>query len=241
MNKAVNRYALYLLCVLAFSSLILCGRAVAAESDIDPALGSMLAKEISKTIGDNPEIVSIRIVKGYDFNNSTGKVEFKSVAPMVFAGKNRFTTTVGLKERNGAPAESVIEVVYDVLVNVYVASKYIQRGSTITDDDFYTVKQKRSRLSRSVVLDKSEVSGKIARTSINEGSVILNDYLTSQLAFKRGHKVSVIVEGPNISLASSGVLKANTVLGGAATVQCESSKKEVTGILISPTTVRIKI
>ncbi len=241
MNKAVHRYALYLFCILTLSIPVFCGQAVAAEPDINPVLTGMLVKEISKTIGDNPEIVSIRILKGYDFNNSAGKVEFKSVGPMVFAGKNRFTTTVNLKDKSSIASESTIEVVYDVLVNVYVASKYIQRGSTITDDDFYSVKQKRSRISRSVVLEKSEVSGKIAKTSINEGSVILNDYLTNHLTFKRGHKVSVIVEGQNISLASSGVLKANTVLGGAATVQCESSKKEVTGILISPTTVRIKI
>ncbi|MCE5311900.1 MAG: flagellar basal body P-ring formation chaperone FlgA [Nitrospiraceae bacterium] len=241
-HASIKRFPLMMFCVMAVCSVMLfCRTALAAEAEIDPALGSLLVKEISKSIGENPEIVSVRIVKGYDFNNSPGKVEFRSVTPMVYAGKSRFTTTVYIKDKKGISAESVIEVVYDVLVDVYVASKYIQRGNTVADEDFYAVKQKKSRLSRSVALDKSDITGKIAKSSINEGSVILTDYLTSHLTFKRGHKVNVVVEGANMQLSSSGVLKANAVLGGTATVQCESSKKEVTGVLVSPTTVRIKI
>ncbi|MBN2654470.1 MAG: flagellar basal body P-ring formation protein FlgA [Nitrospirae bacterium] len=212
-----------------------------ADMDINPSLRKMLSDEISKTIGDAPQIVSVRIMKGYDFINLPAGVEFKSISPLVYAGKNRFTTLLALNSKGNKAAESMIEVVYDVLVDVFVASRYIQRGVTITEDDFYAVKQRRSRLSRSVVQDKADILGKIAKVSVNEGSVILADHMTSSMIFKRGHKVSVIVEGDNIALASSGILKSNASLGGAATVQCESSKREVTGILISPTTVRIKL
>ncbi|MDX9714394.1 MAG: flagellar basal body P-ring formation chaperone FlgA [Dissulfurispiraceae bacterium] len=237
-NRRLRFLSALIICIIVFVAAAAHG---SADRDMNPALRKMLAAEISKTIGDTPEIISIRIMRGYDFINLPAVVEFKSMSPLVYSGKNRFTTSISLTAKGIPAAETMIEVVYDVLVDVYVASRYIQRGTAITEDDFYAVKQMRSRLSRSVVQDKSEITGKIAKVSVNEGSVILSDHMASSLTFKRGHKVSVIVEGDNIALVSSGVLKSNAVIGGAVTVQCAPSKKEVSGILISPTTVRIKI
>lgn len=79
------------------------------------------------------------------------------------------------------------------------------------------------------------------KASIAQGVILRSDHLTAQHIVKKGQKVDVNVDGNNVSISTHGVLKGDATVGGTVKVQCDATKKEVSGILIDSNTVQVKI
>ena len=63
----------------------------------------------------------------------------------------------------------------------------------------------------------------------------------SSSTVKRGQKVNVIVSGENIVISAKGTLRSDTMIGETANVLCDLTRKEVSGVLVSPSLVKVKI
>ncbi|MBI5212804.1 MAG: flagellar basal body P-ring formation protein FlgA, partial [Nitrospirae bacterium] len=157
-----------------------------------------------------------------------------------YNGKNKIVYLVALEDKK-AVRSVVVEASYDMIVDVFVAARPLSGGTVLSGDDFYAVKQKSSRLPAGAVSNKKDIEGKMLRSNVGQGVILRNDYVTERMNVKRGQKVNVVVEGNNVHIATQGVLRNDAVIGGAAKVFCDVSKKEVNGILVAPNTVRVKI
>jgi flagella basal body P-ring formation protein FlgA len=198
-------------------------------------------KQLTNTVSENIELNGIRIVKGADIVRNNANYAVKSLNMSGYNGRNKAIFSVTLYDEKMATRDITVEAAYDIMLDVLVTSKALAIGSALSEDDFYVVKQKSSKLPPGAVSQKRDIEGKVLKTNIGQGVIIRTDYLTAQANIKRGQKVNVVVEGDNVVISTHGLLRSDAIVGGTAKVLCESSKKEVIGVLISPNTVKVKI
>lgn len=206
-------------------------------SDIERAI----LKELKSSISEDVEITGLRVIEGMDYLNSLEGYKVSDVVMNGYTGRNKMNFVVVLKDRTMARKNIVVEASYDVLVDVFVTSRPLIKGSVLNSDDFYVVKQKASKIPVGAVMNKDDIEGKILKTNIGQGVILRDYYLTTAMNIKRGQKVNVVVEGDNVVITTQGVIRNDAVVGGAARVLCDAYKKEISGVLVSPNTVRVKI
>ncbi|MCL4458267.1 MAG: flagellar basal body P-ring formation chaperone FlgA [Nitrospirae bacterium] len=240
-SKHINYVLSAVGCLLLLTAILIVTTAGAVPKGhlLDKVKQAVL-KDLVNSFSENVELTGIRIVKGMDIIGSEGDYTVKDAAMNGYNGKNRVFYSVSLADKK-AVHNVVVEASYDIIVDVFIASRPLAVGAVLTGDDFYTVKQKSSRLPAGAVLNKKDIEGKMLRSNVGQGVILRGDYMTDRMSIKRGQKVNVVVEGDNVSVATQGMLRNDAVVGGAAKVFCDVSKKEVNGILVSPNTVRVKI
>jgi flagella basal body P-ring formation protein FlgA len=226
---------------LATGYWLLATSAIAGQQDLMGNIKQAIVKELKNAISEDIEITGLRVLEGMDALESLEGYKINTVAMNGYAGRNKVNFMVDLRDKRMGRKNIVIEASYDALVDVFISARPLTKGTVLTSDDFYAVKQKSSKLPAGAVLGRGDVEKKILKTNIGQGVIIRADHLTNQLNIKRGQKVDVVVEGDNVVISTQGVLRNDTVVGGVAKVLCDVSKKEVSGVLISPNTVRVKI
>ncbi|MFZ5996143.1 MAG: flagellar basal body P-ring formation chaperone FlgA [Nitrospirota bacterium] len=201
---------------------------------------TILHEKLSHLISDEVELTGLRIIRGGEIIHREGPSVIKSAVMNGYNGRNKavFLITVSNEEKDSS---LLIETAYDVPVDVFVTSRPLMSGTILTENDFYTVKQKSSRIPAGALLNKDELEGKALRASLGQGIILKTNHVNAPASGKRGQKVDVVVEGNNVSISTKGVLRNDAVLGGTAKVWCDSSKKEIYGILVAPTMVKVKI
>lgn len=230
----------YLL-VLGACCLLFVSIALAAEQDLMGSIKQAITKELRNAISKDIEVTGLRAVNGRDDLDALKDYTVDTVSMKGYAGRNKVNFKVGLRNKRMDVKNIMVEASYDFLVDVFITARPLAKGTVLTDEDFYTVKQKSSKLPVTAVLGRDDVENKILKTNIGQGVIIRADHLTNQLSIKRGQKVNVVVEGHNVVISTHGLLRNDAVVGGVAKVLCDASKKEVIGILISPNTVRVRI
>jgi flagella basal body P-ring formation protein FlgA len=234
--KTTLQYSITPLVCLLFAGIVLAG-----QQDLMGNIKQAIVKELRNAISEDVEITGLRVLEGMDALENLEGYKINTVAMNGYAGRNKVNFMVDLRDKRMSRKNIIVEASYDVLVDVFISSRPLTKGTVLTADDFYAVKQKSSKLPVAAVLGRNDVEKKILKNNIGQGVIIRADHLTNQLSIKRGQKVDVVVEGGNVVISTHGVLRNDTVVGGVAKVLCDVSKKEVSGVLISPNTVRVKI
>ncbi len=197
---------------------------------------------LASTVSEKVELEELRIVRGAEyFGGSNGDMAIQNLYMDGYSGRNKVVYAVYLKDSSSKTVNVVVEVSYDVFADVYVTARSLSRGEVLSQDDYYAVRQKLSKLPAGAVTDKNQIEGKILKASVTDGVIIRSNYLLSSATVKRGQKVNVIVSGENVVISAKGTLKGDTLVGEAANVLCDLTKKEVSGILVSPTLLKVKI
>jgi flagella basal body P-ring formation protein FlgA len=197
---------------------------------------------LASTVSEKVELEELRIVRGAEyFGGSNGEMAIQNLYMDGYSGRNKVVYAVYLKDSSSKTVNVVVEVSYDVFADVYVTARSLSRGEVLSQDDYYAVRQKLSKLPAGAVTDKNQIEGKILKASVTDGVIIRSNYLLSSATVKRGQKVNVIVSGENVVISAKGTLKGDTLVGEAANVLCDLTKKEVSGILVSPTLLKVKI
>lgn len=240
MKRAIlhNASALLICFVLLFAA---GGARAAGKPAVLSAVEERVRNELLQTLSPDVELMSLRLVRGGDVLVNERIYSIAGLSVNGYSGRNRITYLVSLIDEKGRTESITVEASYDLLKEVLVASKRLPAGTLLSGDDFYSVRQRGSRLPAGAVTERSEVEGKMLKTALGQGVVIKADHLTSQLTVKRGQKVEVVVEGASVVVATKGMLRSDAVIGGGARVMCDISKKEINGILISPQTVKVKL
>jgi flagella basal body P-ring formation protein FlgA len=214
------------------------------------AVNDMLLDKIQKavkenlttSVSDKAELEELRVVKGIEyFGDVSREMTILNIYMDGYSGRNKVIYAVYLKDRSLKTVNVVVEASYDVFEDVYVTARALSKGDALNQDDYYTVRQKLSKLPAGAITDKHEIEGKMLKASLADGVILRSNFLVSALTVKRGKKVNVLVEGDNIVLSAKGTLRSDTTVGDAANVLCDLTKKEVSGVLVTPTLVKVKI
>ncbi|OGW19716.1 MAG: flagella basal body P-ring formation protein FlgA, partial [Nitrospirae bacterium GWC2_46_6] len=217
-SKHINYILSAVGCFAVLTAMLIVGDADAVpKGNLMDKVKQAVLKNLTDSFSENVELTGLRIMKGMDIIGSEGEYTVKDVAMNGYNGKNRIVYLVALADKK-AVHDLVVEASYDMLVEVFVAARPLAGGTVLTGDDFYTVKQKSSRLPAGAVSNKKDIEGKMLRSNVGQGVILRNDYVTERMNVKRGQKVNVVVEGNNIAVATQGMLKNDAVIGGAARV-----------------------
>jgi flagella basal body P-ring formation protein FlgA len=231
---------------ITISILFLClcigTQATAANDVLLDKIQKVVKENLTNSLSDKAELEELRVVKGIEyFGDASREMTIQNIYMDGYSGRNKVIYAVYLKDRSSKTVNVVVEATYDVFEDVYVTARALTKGDALNQDDYYTVRQKLSKLPAGAITDKHEIEGKILKASLSDGVILRSNFLISALTVKRGKKVSVIVEGENVVLSAKGTLRSDTMVGESANVQCDLTKKEVSGVLISPTLVKVKI
>jgi flagella basal body P-ring formation protein FlgA len=199
-------------------------------------------ENLTTSVSDRAELEELRVVKGIEyFGDVSREMTIQNIYMDGYSGRNKVIYAVYLKDRSLKTVNVVVEASYDVFEDVYVTARALSKGDALNQDDYYTVRQKLSKLPAGAITDKHEIEGKMLKASLADGVILRSNFLVSALTVKRGKKVNVLVEGDNIVLSAKGTLRSDTTVGDAANVLCDLTKKEVSGVLVTPTLVKVKI
>lgn len=215
-----------------------------AEADREHLMGTIktaVLSELVRSVSPNAELGGVKIVKGLDTLDDNAAYTVYSIAEDGYTGRNKIVYRVDLSDDGKIVHTIIVEAAYDVLTDVLVTAKPLASGSIITPTDVYTVKQKSSRLPLEAVTDMTGIEGKMLKSNIAQGVILRSDYFKSTSGIKKGKEVTVFVEGANVLISTKGVLRNDAVIGGVARVTCAAQKRDITGILVSEDTVKVKI
>lgn len=197
---------------------------------------------LASTISEKVELEELRIVKGAEyFGGVNGDMTIQNLYMDGYSGRNKVVYAVYLRDRLSKTVNVVVEASYDVFADVYVTARSMSRGEVLSQGDYYTVRQKLSKLPAGAITDKKEIEGKSLKSPVADGVILKSSYLISSATVKRGQKVNVVVSGQNIVISARGTLRSDTAVGDSANVMCDLTKKEVSGILVSPILVKVEL
>lgn len=233
-------------CILKIFSLVvslfICTGAWAGTDVLFDKVQKAVKENLASTISEKAELEELRIVKGAEyFGGANGEMTIQNIFMDGYSGRNKVIYAVYLRDRSMKTANVVVEASYDIFADVYVTARSISRGEVLSDGDYYAVRQKLSKLPAGAITDKKDIDGKILKSNVTDGVIIRSNYLLSSARVKRGQKVNVIVSAENVEITAKGTLRSDTTVGEVANVMCDLTKKEVSGILVSPTLVKVKI
>ncbi|MBF0558735.1 MAG: flagellar basal body P-ring formation protein FlgA [Nitrospirae bacterium] len=197
--------------------------------------------ELVRSVSENVELNGIKFLKGLETLDDNCNYSITSIAMDGYNGPNKIVYLVSLGDEHKTVRKLHVEASFDVLTSVYVAAKPLSGGTVVSGDDFYSVKQKNSRLPAGAITDIGEIEGKRLKSNVAQGVILRANNFGNSQGMKKSREVTVLVEGINVIISTRGVLSNDPPVGGAARVLCNASKKEIAGTLISQDTVRVKI
>ena len=240
--NTIFKIQVLLSCFLALSTYCLLPTIVQADREhLMVTIKNAVLSELVRSVSQNAELGGIKIVRGLDTLNDNAAYTVCSIAEDGYNGRNKIIYRVALCDDAKIVHTVLVEAAYDVLADVLVTAKPLASGSIITPTDVYTVKQKASRLPLEAVTGMTGIEGKVLKSNIAQGVILRSDYFKTSSDIKKGREVTVLVEGENVQISTKGVLRNDAVIGGVARVACTAQKKEISGILISEDTVKVKI
>jgi flagella basal body P-ring formation protein FlgA len=197
---------------------------------------------LASSVSEKAELEELRIIKGAEyFGSSSDDMMIQNIYMDGYSGKNKVIYAIYLRDSSSKTVNVVVEALYDVFADVFMTARPLMKGDVLAQDDYYTVRQKLSKLPVGAITDKKDVEGKILKVSLTDGVILRSNVVLSSLMMKRGKKVNVLVEGENIVISAKGTLRSDTEVGDATNVLCDLTKKEISGVLVSSTLVKVKI
>lgn len=237
-----TRIFMTLIIVLIISAALACTMYDIADAapPLADAIRDRLSLELKKSVPGDVELLEVHFQNVMELPPSLEGSVVTDAVQSGYSGRNRITYLVTIRNPAGRSFSLLAEVTYDVLVDIFVTSRSLLKGDQINPDDYYRVRQRSSRLAPGTIVSPEELNGKVVKISLAEGLVLRRDHLLGAGQVKRGQKVRVEIESGAIVVSAQGVLRHGGSVGSSVRVYCETSKRELQGILIAPDTVRVK-
>lgn len=128
---------------------------------------------------------------------------------------------------------------YEILTKLYVTQRPLKRGDIINEEDIMEIKQPLGRMPSGAVTDKNLIIGRTVKRTLARGLIIKEEHLYQGIPVKKGSRVNLIINTGQITVMAEGILKSDSVIGGAARVKCFPTGKEIEGKLIDRDKVRV--
>jgi len=219
--------------------------AVNSYSNTDTTLDRIQAavkENLAKSISDRAVLEELKVVRGAEYlGPGAADLMISNLYMDGYSGRNRVVYSVYLRDSKLRTINVVVEASYDLLTDVYVTARPLARGEVISRADYYSVRQKLSRLPVGAITDKKNIDGKTLKATLTDGVVLRSQYLQSAMTARRGKKVNLVIEGNTIVISAKGTLRNDATVGEPVNVLCDLTKKEVQGVLVAPNLVKVKI
>jgi flagella basal body P-ring formation protein FlgA len=164
-----------------------------------------------------------------------------SVAPeKIFVEKGPVGRAVFLLAfRNGRNVIAKANVrVFDYVVK---SKRPFKKGHVLGKDDIYLSKMDIRKMPNSSVKDPELLLGKSLKRSISANIPIVNNMIEMSKVVKRGSRVVLMIDHGGLSIKAAGKVKEKGYVGMAVRAVNLSSKKEVVGVLIDESTVKVEL
>jgi flagella basal body P-ring formation protein FlgA len=148
-------------------------------------------------------------------------------------------TVLKLEFENGERATLYTQVrAFDLVV---MSRRALRKGHIIEGEDLYLTPVEVDRIPKGALIgDFREAIGKRLVRSIVANTPISEYILENRTKIKRGHRVTIVVNSPNITASTVGELKEDGYVGDYVKVVNVSSRKIIQGILIDENTVEVE-
>jgi flagella basal body P-ring formation protein FlgA len=202
-------------------------------------LHARISADLKSALHGDIELQEVRVVPVLD-PSLLGELRITQLVQSGYAGRNRVNYLVSLQNPAGQTFSVLAEAVYEAFVEIMVTSRTIQKGEVIKPGDYDRLRQRSSRLPANAFVNADDVNGKTARMNLAEGLVLKRDHMLTPGYVKRGQKVKVEIEIGTIMVTAPGILRSGGTVGSTVKVFCDTSKREIQGMLIAPDLVRVK-
>ena len=133
-----------------------------------------------------------------------------------------------------------VAVEIDVFGEVVVSPKHLGKFKVVSKEDVRLEKRNLSQLPRNTVSALEEAIGKRTKRVIDANSVITADMLDIPPVVRRGDLVTLIVETDALKITTLGEVKESAIKGETIRVLNVSSQKEIYGMVVDSSTVKVK-
>lgn len=147
---------------------------------------------------------------------------------------------VGIRCTNDAHRWAIfVPVTITRYAKVVVSGRRLPRGQPINKSDVKVERRAITHLNGRYLTQVNEVTGHLAKRSLEKGKILYPSLLKRQNLVKRGQNVIILAENPIIQVRSKGVALANGRAGEKIRVRNTSTKKIVEGTITSEGYVKI--
>ena len=127
----------------------------------------------------------------------------------------------------------------DIYQKVVCASKYIERGTTLSSEDVCLKSMNISKAPPDVLRHMEDASGRLATVTLREGAFLRERTLTTPPVIEKGDKVKLVAQKGALSVVTMGVAKTEGAAGAQIQVKNLSSGKVVSGLVKDASTVEV--
>ncbi len=127
----------------------------------------------------------------------------------------------------------------DIFKYVVCASRDIERGEKISEDDLCMVKRNLSHLSSKILTDKNEIIGLIAKHNIKADTSLKEWMVERAPVVERGDIVTILAESGDLLVTVPGKVLMKGFSGELVKVQNLMSKKEIFAKVVNHSTVSV--
>ncbi|MCX7880700.1 MAG: flagellar basal body P-ring formation chaperone FlgA [Ignavibacteria bacterium] len=186
-----------------------------------------IEQEIRSVYGNNTEISLPQKIQDFWFSESDidFEINFGTTEPIgnVIAG-------IEFRRYGNLLKRVEIPVRVKVFRNVLTASRTINRGEVISDEN--TIVQYKEISSKTQLSDSEgeEIYGKVAKHTILRGSIITKELLTEPFAIRRGDKIKIIVLSGSVYIQTTGVALQDGKSGELVRVRRDGTNTILTGL-----------
>ncbi len=169
----------------------------------------------------------------------SGKTSYR----MFQRGQRKFegyVSAVAVVKVNGIVRNKVkISGWVDIFKAVVCASRDLERGEKINEDDLYMVKRNLSHLSSKILTDKKEIVGLIAKHNIKADTCLKEWMVEKAPVVNRGDIVTIMAESGDLLVTVPGRVLMKGFSGELVKVQNLMSKKEIFAKVVNHSTVAV--
>jgi flagella basal body P-ring formation protein FlgA len=127
----------------------------------------------------------------------------------------------------------------DIFKSVVCASRDLERGEKINEDDLYMVKRNLSHLSSKILTDKNEIIGLMAKHNIKADTCLKEWMIEKTPVVDKGDIVTILAESGDLLVTVPGKVLMKGFSGEVVKVQNLMSKKEIFAKVVNHSTVAV--
>lgn len=135
--------------------------------------------------------------------------------------------------------ERRVRLTIEVLVDVVVSSRNLERDREIREEDVAIVKKWFRKPPRNLLSRTADVVGKKLTAAVGPSREIRGNMLRESYAVKRGAPVRILVDEGPIHLSTTGICQENGSEGSIVRVQNASSRKVIYALVIGDSLVKV--
>jgi len=148
-----------------------------------------------------------------------------SITPDRYPGKKYISIVFTADGQDVATAKMSADVLF--FGEVVCASKRISRNTLITPEDLTTVYRNVSMMDGTVIQDTDQAIGKMAKTTIQPGTILYHRHLKKQPLVNRGDHVTILVRRGALRVTAPGEVKNSGAEGDMIKVKNLMSRRVI--------------